>query len=108
MIDVLIQVNASEEPNKFNAAAPAVLHLAEQLDSMTFRVKCGLMTMAAYSDNPEDARSTFSRTADMYHEVRAKKIGGDHFNLLSMGMSGDFEVAIEEGRECRPRGQGVV
>lgn len=97
VFDVLIQVNASEEPNKFGVAAPAVLHLAEQLDTMTYLRVRGLMTMAAFSDNPEDARPAFARTADLYHDVRARKIGGDHFNLLSMGMSGDFEVAIEEG-----------
>ena len=97
VIDVLIQVNASEEPNKFGVAAPAVVHLAEQLDTMTFLRVRGLMTMAAIADDAEAARPAFARTADLFHEVRSRKIGGDQFNLLSMGMSGDFEVAIEEG-----------
>jgi len=97
VLDVLIQVNASEEPNKFGVAVPAVLHLAEQMDTMTFIRVRGLMTMAAYSDNEEDARPTFARMADLFHEVRARKIGGETFNLLSMGMSGDYRVAIEEG-----------
>ena len=55
------------------------------------------MTMAPLSDNPEDARPTFARTADIFNDLRKDKIGGKDCNILSMGMSNDFEVAIEEG-----------
>ena len=57
----------------------------------------GLMTMAPLSENPEEARPTFARTAELFHEIRNAKIGGGDFNILSMGMSGDYTVAIEEG-----------
>jgi pyridoxal phosphate enzyme (YggS family) len=97
IVDMLIQVNSSGEATKFGVAPPAVLHLAEQLDSMVnLRVR-GLMTMAPYSDNPEDSRDTFARTRELFEEIREAKIGGGEFNILSMGMSNDFEVAIEEG-----------
>jgi pyridoxal phosphate enzyme (YggS family) len=96
-IDVLLQVNTSGEESKFGVASPAAPHLAEQIDTMVHLRLRGLMTMAPYSDNPEDARPTFARCAEMFHELRNDKRGGDAFTVLSMGMSGDFEVAIAEG-----------
>jgi pyridoxal phosphate enzyme (YggS family) len=95
--EILIQVNTAGEQQKSGVAAPAVLHLAEQIDTMMHLRLRGLMTMAPYSDDPEDARPIFNRTAEIFHDIRHEKIGGQQFNILSMGMSGDFEVAIEEG-----------
>jgi PLP dependent protein len=97
VIDILIQVNTANEPSKFGVAPPAVIHLAEQIDTMVnLRVR-GLMTMAPYSDNAEDSRSVFARTAEIFQEIREAKIGGASFNVLSMGMTNDFEIAIAEG-----------
>ena len=96
-LDVLLQVNTVGETSKSGVAAPAVLPLAEQMDTMVHLRLRGLMTMAPYSDDPEDARPIFARTAELFHDARSEKIGGDHFTVLSMGMSGDFSVAIEEG-----------
>ncbi len=97
VIDVLVQVNASGEASKTGIAPPAVLHLAEQIDTMIHLRMRGLMTMAPYSDNPEDARPTFARTAELFHDLKSARIGGDACTVLSMGMSGDYEVAISEG-----------
>lgn len=96
-IDVLLQVNISGEESKSGCAAPAALHLAEQIDSMVNLRLRGLMTMAPYSDHAEDARAIFARCRELFEEVRAEGIGGKGFNILSMGMSGDYPVAIEEG-----------
>lgn len=96
-VDILLQVNCSGEKSKFGCSIPAALHLAEQLDTMVgVRVR-GLMTMAPHSDNAEDSRPTFARCRDLFEEALKAGIGGPHFNILSMGMSGDFEVAIAEG-----------
>jgi pyridoxal phosphate enzyme (YggS family) len=96
-VDVLVQVNCSGEASKFGCPMPAAMHLAEQIDTMMqVRVR-GLMTMAPLSDNPEDARATFRRCRELFEEIRKTGISGGKFNILSMGMSGDFEVAIEEG-----------
>ena len=97
VIDILMQVNASGETSKGGVAAPAVVPLAEQIDSMLHLRLRGLMTMAPYSDDPEEARPTFRRTAEIFADVAKAGYGGKAFNVLSMGMSGDFEVAIEEG-----------
>ncbi len=96
-VEVLVQVNCSGESQKFGCPIAAALPLAEQIETMVnVRVR-GLMTMAAFSDNPEDARPAFARCRELFEEIRTTGIGEGRFDLLSMGMTGDFEVAIEEG-----------
>lgn len=97
VIDVLIQVNVSGETTKAGIAPPAVLHFLDSIDTMMHLRPRGLMTMAPASDNPEDARPTFARCADIFRDARSAKLGGETFNVLSMGMTNDFEIAIEEG-----------
>jgi PLP dependent protein len=97
VVDILIQVNTTGEPTKSGVAGPAVLHLAEQIDTMMHLRLRGLMTMGPNTDDPEDARPAFARTADIFSDIRKDKIGGPECNVLSMGMSSDLEVAIEEG-----------
>lgn len=106
-IDILLQVNVSGETSKFGVAAPAVLHLAEQIDSMIHLRLRGLMTMAPYSDNPEDSRPTFARTAELFEDITKAKIGGNDFNILSMGMTNDYEIAIEEGANVVRVGRAI-
>ncbi len=97
VVDVLVQVNCSGESQKGGTPAPAAAPLCEQIDTMiNVRVR-GLMTMAAVTDNPEDARPTFARCRELFEEIRVQGISEGRFDLLSMGMSGDYEVAIEEG-----------
>lgn len=96
-IEVLLQVNTSGEANKYGIASPAALHMAEQIDTMTFLKLRGVMCMAPYTDNPEDSRPVFSRAADLFHEIKTSDFVDDQFNILSMGMTNDFEVAIEQG-----------
>lgn len=96
-VEILLQVNVSGEPTKFGVAPPAALHLAQQIDSMLHLRLRGLMTIAPLVENPEDARPVFARAAELFHEIRAAGVARGHFNILSMGMSNDFEVAIQEG-----------
>jgi PLP dependent protein len=95
--EVLIQVNCSEEPQKYGCPIAATIPLAEQMDSMiNLRVR-GLMTMAAHEADPQKTRLTFTRCRELFDEVVDSGYGEGRFNLLSMGMSNDFEIAIEEG-----------
>ena len=96
-VEVLLQVNCSGEEQKYGCAIAAAPHLAEQIETMIQVKVRGLMTMAAYSANPEAARPTFGRARELFHEIRDSGVVGPQFNILSMGMSGDFEVAIDEG-----------
>jgi pyridoxal phosphate enzyme (YggS family) len=94
---VLLQLNASEEKQKFGVAVGASVHLAEQIDTMQHVQLVGVMTMAPLTDDPEEARFVFSRTREIFEEMKWHKIGGAAFRHLSMGMSNDFEEAIAEG-----------
>jgi pyridoxal phosphate enzyme (YggS family) len=86
---VLLEVNASREPNKHGFAPEEVATVVTSIASYPdIRVE-GLMTMAAYNDDPQTARSTFREVRRLRDELALKR--------LSMGMSNDFEVAIEEG-----------
>ncbi len=99
-IDVLLQVNCSDEPQKHGCSLPAARHLAEQIEGMINVRLRGIMTIAAESANPEDSRPAFVRCREVFDDIAKMGIGGGakgHFNMLSMGMSADFEVAIAEG-----------
>lgn len=97
-IDILLQVNCSGEASKYGCLPPAAIPLAEQIATMVNIRLRGLMTMAAPGNRPEDARECFSRCRELFHDMQ-KEGFGEHapFNILSMGMSGDYEVAISEG-----------
>lgn len=96
-VDVLLQVNCSNESQKYGCAIAAAFHLAEQLETMLNVRLRGMMTMAAQSEKAEDARGTFERCRELFEEIRDSGTVSPHFNILSMGMSSDFEIAIEEG-----------
>ncbi len=95
--EVLLQVNTSGERTKSGCAVAAAPHLAEQIDTMVQVRLRGVMTMAPLSPHAEDSRRTFSRCRELFEEIRDAGVAVGHFNILSMGMSNDFEVAIEEG-----------
>jgi pyridoxal phosphate enzyme (YggS family) len=96
-VELLLQVNASGEESKHGLAPSSVPHLADQMETMPHLKLRGLMTMAPYSENPEDSRRTFERTAELFHDMAGTGRFGRRFNLLSMGMSNDYEVALECG-----------
>ena len=96
-VPVMLQVNASEEPQKHGVAVGAAVHLAEQIDSMPALQLVGLMTMAPFDADEKTVRAAFGRTREIFEEMRWHKIGGAGLKHLSMGMSNDFEHAIAEG-----------
>jgi uncharacterized pyridoxal phosphate-containing UPF0001 family protein len=95
--EILLEVNVAEEGSKFGVAVGAAIHLAEQIDSMDDVQLVGLMCMAPFSTRPEDARPVFVRLRELFDEIKFRKIGGEKFRHLSMGMSGDYPIAVEEG-----------
>lgn len=94
---LLMQVNGSEEPSKYGVAVGAAVHLAEQIDSMPNLQLVGLMTMGPLDQPEAKMRQAFSRTRELFDEMKWHKIGGANLRHLSMGMSDDFEMAIAEG-----------
>lgn len=96
-VRVLMEVNCSQEEQKHGVAVGAATHLAEMIAGFESLRLCGLMTMAPLVDDPENARASFARLRELFEEMQAEKIGGDDFRVLSMGMSQDYPVAVEEG-----------
>lgn len=96
-LNVLIEVNVSGEASK-NGARPAdVLELVRQVSALPNLSIRGLMTMPPYSDDPETSRPYFIALRRLRDEVAAAALPGVVTDELSMGMTDDFEVAIEEG-----------
>jgi PLP dependent protein len=94
---VLLQVNTSNEPQKYGVPIAAVIHLAEQIETLPNLKLIGLMTMAPLTHNKDVVRACFVRARELFIEMRGEKIVGPDFTELSMGMSSDYQVAIEEG-----------
>jgi len=94
---VLIQVNTAGERGKFGIAPPATSHLIDQIaDLPDIRVR-GLMCMAPNLEDQEALRPIFDRTRELFNDILKSGAAGDQFNILSMGMSGDYELALECG-----------
>ncbi len=99
---ILIEINIGGETAKSGLAPESseleeILAAAPRLPSLDFR---GLMTVPPYFDDPEQSRPYFRRMRDLFDQLRTRGLPGISFEALSMGMSHDFEAAIEEGSTC--------
>ena len=95
--DILVQVNISREETKGGTSSEELLDLVREVARLPHLRVRGLMTMPPFFDDPEGARPYFRRLRELAGEVAAAAIAGVEMRELSMGMSGDFEAAIEEG-----------
>ena len=95
--DILIQVNISHEATKFGTDKEEAIKLIQDAAKLSnLRIK-GLMTIAPYTENAEENRAYFSALKNLSIDIEALNIDNISMDFLSMGMSGDFIVAIEEG-----------
>lgn len=96
-IEVLVQVNTSGEESKFGLEPAEVAEFMKEVSGMeTLKVR-GLMTIGLNTEDPELARASLRRLRQVRDEIREMNLGSIEMTELSMGMSGDLEVAIEEG-----------
>lgn len=96
-MDILVQINTSYEASKFGASPESALALVEQLAQFeTLRIK-GLMTIGKLNGTHAETRECFRLLKSVQAQIKAANIPGVEMDVLSMGMSGDFQVAIEEG-----------
>ncbi len=94
---VLIEVNVSGEDTKFGTNVDQVAELATQVVDLDNVELQGLMTMPPYSDNPEDSRPQFQKLRALAEQLVDQGLPAEAMRHLSMGMSGDYGVAVEEG-----------
>ncbi len=97
VVEVFLEVNCSQEAQKFGCAVGAAAHLSELICTLKNLRLIGLMTMAPIVKDAERARPSFVRLRELFEEMRRDKVGGEGFRHMSMGMSQDYAVAVEEG-----------
>ena len=96
-VDILIEVNVAGEESKFGVSTLQTEDLCRQISTLpNVRIR-GLMTVAPYVADPEENRPVFCALRQLLVDINAKNIDNVFMDCLSMGMSGDFTVAIEEG-----------
>ena len=96
-LDCFIQVNVSGEASKHGLSPEEVIPFIKQLEPYEKVRVVGLMTMAPHVEDEEVLRNNFRKLATLRDEVKREKLSYAPFEYLSMGMSNDFEIAIEEG-----------
>ena len=96
-VDILIQVNLGEEESKSGTDEIVLQDLVREIAQLPNLRICGLMALPPYLDDPEEVRPFFRRLRQLAESIAALKLPGVEMRELSMGMSHDFEAAIEEG-----------
>lgn len=97
VMDILLEVNAAGEESKFGLSYDRVLPLIREIAPLPGIHICGLMTVPPYTENPETSRVYFKKLRELSVDIASQSIDNVSMHTLSMGMTGDFEVAIEEG-----------
>lgn len=107
IVPILVEVNIAHEESKFGISAEDAILLVEEISKLeNIRIK-GLMTIAPYVENPEDNRPYFRKIKQLSVDITNKNIDNVFMEILSMGMTGDYMVAIEEGATMVRVGTGI-
>jgi len=96
-VKILVEVNLSGEESKSGVSEEGVIDLIRDISLLENLSIKGLMTMPPWFDEPEDARPFFSALRGLRDRIAEENIDGVHMDELSMGMTGDYAVAVEEG-----------
>ena len=105
--NILIEVNVAEEESKFGLKADDALKNITEIAKLPHIKIKGLMTIAPFVENPEDNRKYFKKLKQLAVDIQAKNIDNVDMNELSMGMTGDYMVAVEEGATYVRVGTGI-
>lgn len=106
-VNILIEVNVAGEESKFGCALEEAADLTAEIAKLpNIRVK-GYMTIAPYVENPQDNRQYFKKLKQLSVDITQKNIDNVSVEYLSMGMTGDYEVAVEEGADFVRVGTGI-
>lgn len=107
VMPVLLEVNIAEEDTKFGLKVQEVQPLLEEISAFEHIQVEGLMTIAPFVDNAEDNREVFRALKKLSVDISGKNINNINMHVLSMGMTGDYEVAVEEGATMVRVGTGI-
>lgn len=107
IVQILLEVNVAEEDSKFGLKLDEVLPAVKEIATMPHvRIK-GLMTIAPFVENPEENRTVFAQLQKLSVDIAKKNIDNVSVDILSMGMTNDYQVAIEEGATMIRVGTGI-
>ncbi len=104
---ILVEVNVAQEDSKFGMKVEEVLPFVEKISKFSHIKVEGLMTIAPFVENPEENRPIFSKLRQLSVDINDKNIDNVNVSILSMGMTNDYEVAIEEGATFVRVGTGI-
>lgn len=106
-VNILVEVNVAEEESKFGVGVEETEDLIREIAKLSNIKVQGLMTIAPYVENPEENRGVFRTLKKLAVDIKMKNIDNVRMDVLSMGMTGDYEVAIEEGATMVRVGTGI-
>ena len=106
-VPILIEVNVAQEESKFGLKTEEVLSLVESVAALPHINIKGLMTIAPYVEDPEENRGIFRQLKKLRVDIAAKNINNVNMSVLSMGMTGDYQVAVQEGATMVRVGTGI-
>ncbi len=95
--NVLIELNIGQEESKFGLDEDSVYDFVKSMEQFANIKVLGLMTVAPFSENPENVRCVFRKMKEIFDKISEMKLTNTEMKYLSMGMTNDFEIAIEEG-----------
>ncbi len=105
--DILVEVNIAAEESKFGTAEEEAADLVRAMAKLPAICVKGLMTIAPYTENPEDNRYYFHRLKQLSVDIERENVDNVSMDVLSMGMTGDYTIAIEEGATFVRVGTGI-
>lgn len=105
--DILLEVNVAREESKFGFFLEEVEDALREISKYPHITVKGLMTIAPYVEDPEENRDIFKKLHQVFIDMKSKNIDNSNMSVLSMGMTGDYQVAIEEGSTMIRVGTGI-
>lgn len=107
IVPVLLEVNVAQEETKFGVSVEETEELVRSVAVLPYVKICGLMTIAPYVADPEENRPVFAKLRQLSVDIDSKKIDNVTMSVLSMGMTNDYQVAVEEGATMVRVGTGI-
>ncbi len=105
--NILLEVNVAREESKYGFFLDEVEEALYSMGDLSHIKVCGLMTIAPFVSNAEENRAVFRKLYQFYVDMKTKNIDNMNMSILSMGMTGDFQVAVEEGATMVRVGTGI-
>jgi pyridoxal phosphate enzyme (YggS family) len=107
IVDILLEVNVAEEESKYGFKLGETESAIRRIASLPHVKIKGLMTIAPFVEKSEENRPVFKKLRQFYVDMQSKNVDNVNMNMLSMGMTGDYEIAIEEGATLVRVGTGI-